>query len=402
MYKAYCRTFQGIMKLGNNFLGYRMPEHIEGAGKVKELPDEIKKEGFDNVLVVSDNGIVKLGLMNGMLEAMNAAGVKYTVFSDIEPNPTSDNVEAGYKIYKENGCQAIVAFGGGAPMDTAKSIGAKVVNPKKTVAELQGLLKVKKKIPTMWAVPTTAGTGSETTVAAVIIDSATKHKASLNDTKLIPKYAVLDPELTVGLPPFVTATTGMDALCHAVESYTNYTYNTALEKELAKKAVKLIYENLLTAYTDGKNLEARQNMQMAAFYAGRAFTRGCVGYVHAIGHTLGGLYKVPHGLAMSILLPHVMRKFGKKAQKRLSELADVCGITGATREEKANKFIAWIEEAKQKMNIPVGLDMIEDKDVDQIIAWAMKEANPLYPVPAIWTKKDFKEFIESVRVPKEA
>ncbi len=282
-------------------------------------------------------------------------------------------------------------------MDCAKGIAAKSVHPNKTIAQLQGILKVHKRIPLFFAVPTTSGTGSETTLAAVITDSATHHKASINDPCIIPKYAILDPELTKGLPPFVTATTGMDALCHAVEAYTNHTYNTALEDRLAKEAVKLIHENLLKAYHDGSDLEARQNMQRASFFAGRAFTRGCVGYVHAVGHTLGGLYGTPHGLAMSIILPHVMRQFGSAVDRRLSELADVCAIPGNSEAEKAEAFIRWIEDIKKEMQIPVGVNMIKDEDVEQIITWALKEANPLYPVPVIWGRDDLRRLIHTLR-----
>jgi alcohol dehydrogenase class IV len=306
-------------------------------------------------------------------------------------------VETGYKTYKDNGCQAIVALGGGSRIDCAKGIAAKTVHPKKTVAQLQGLLKVHRPIPPFVAIPTTAGAGSETTVAAVITDSATHRKAAINDPFLIPRYAVLDPELTVGLPPHTTAITGMDALAHAVEAYTNKTYNTKLEDRLAKEAVKLIHDNILIAFDDGKNLEARQNMQRAAFYAGRSFTRGCVGYVHAIGHTLGGLYGVPHGLAMAVLLPHVMRKFGSSAQRRLAELADECGISGANDAQKSDAFLRWIEQTNEKMGLPDRFSIIQDKDIDQMISWARKEANPLYPVPAVWGKEDFRQLIDSIR-----
>ena len=201
----------------------------------------------------------------------------------------------------------------------------------------------------------------------------------------------------MGLPPFVTATTGMDALCHAVEAYTNHTYNTPLENKLAKEAVRLIHENLLTAYHDGGNLEARQKMQRAAFFAGRAFTRGCVGYVHATGHTLGGLYGVPHGLAMSIILPHVMRQFGAAVHAKLADLADVCGIGGADSAEKAENFIRWIEEMKAEMGIPVCAYMIRDEDIEQIVTWALAEANPLYPVPVVWGRDDLRRLIATLR-----
>ena len=395
--KAYCRTFQAVMKVANYFMGYRMPEYIEGPGSIARLPEFMREKGAKKVLVVTDNNLMKLGLLDKMLASLKDAGFDFCIFSDIAVNPTSDDVEAGFRVYTQNACQCLVAFGGGAPMDAAKAIAAKAVHPNKTVAQLQGILKVHHKIPLFFAIPTTSGTGSETTVAAVITDSATHHKASINDPSILPKYAILDPELTVGLPPFVTATTGMDALCHAVEAYTNHTYNTPLEDKLAKEAVQLIHQNLLKAYRDGSDLEARQNMQRAAFFAGRAFTRGCVGYVHATGHTLGGLYGVPHGLAMSIILPHVMRQFGPAAHEKLADLADVCGIGGANAAEKAEGFIRWIETMKREMEIPVGADMIQDKDVEQIITWALKEANPLYPVPVVWGREDMRRLLAALR-----
>ena len=393
----WCRTFQSVLKIGNYFMGYRMPEYLEGPGKIKELGAFLKEKGINDVLVVTGSGMVRRGQVQPMLDGFALSGIRYALQTYSTTDPTSDDVEAGYKTYRENGCRSIVALGGGSRIDCAKGIAAKAVHPKKTVAQLQGLLKVHWPIPPFVAIPTTAGAGSETTVAAVITDSATHRKAAINDPFLIPKYAVLDPELTVGLPPYTTATTGMDALAHAVEAYTNKTYNTKLENKLAKEAVKLIHDNILVAFEDGTNLEARQNMQRGAFYAGRAFTRGCVGYVHAIGHTLGGLYGVAHGLAMAVLLPHVMKEFGASAHKRLAELADVCGIGGRNDAEKANAFIRWIEETNAKMGLPNGFDVIKDEDIDQMITWAKKEANPLYPVPVVWSRKDFRRLIESIR-----
>ena len=397
MNRFFCRAFQLGMKIGNYFMPYRMPEYIEGAGSSAKLPEWIKSKGFKKVLIVTDEKILSIGIAKPMLEAMEKAELDYVVFSKIEPNPTDLNVEEGYRTFAENGCDCVVAFGGGSPMDCAKAICAKCAKPHKTVAELQGLLKVMKKTPVIFAVPTTAGTGSETTVAAVITDSKTHRKASINDPVLIPKYAVLDPVLTIGLPPYITAITGMDALSHAVESFTNGTYCTETENRLAKEAVKLIYENIEEVFEHGENIEARTNMQKAALFAGRSFTRGCVGYVHATGHTLGGLYGVSHGLAMAVLLPKVMKKYGKAAEKRLSELAEVCGIKGVSVSEKAENFIKWIEDTNKKMGLPSGFDMIKTEDVPQMIKWALKEANPLYPVPEIWDEKDFREFIESIK-----
>ena len=396
---TYCRVFQYVMKIGNYFMGYRTPETIEGPGSLKKLPKELKDKNINDVLVVTDEKLMSLGLLNSFLEEMKKEDLNYTVFCNIQPNPTDENVEEGFKIFKENNSKAIVAIGGGSPMDCAKAIAAKNAHPNKKVSELQGLLKVHKKIVPFFAVPTTSGTGSETTVAAVITEAKTHHKASINDPAILPKYCVLDPELTIGLPSFVTATTGMDALCHAVESYTNWTYTTKLERDLSKKAVKLIYENLLKAYENGQDIEARQNMQLAAFYAGRSFTRGCVGYVHAIGHTLGGLYGVAHGLAMAVILPHVMRQFGPAVYDALADLADECGFKG-TNKEKALAFIAWIDEMKQRMNLPAGIENIKDEDIPQIISWANKEANPLYPVPVVWGYDDFEKLIHTVQKAK--
>ena len=363
-----------------------------GNGAIKEIPGIVSAKGFKKAFIASDPDLVKFGVTKKVTDLLDEAGMAYEVYSDIKPNPTIENVKSGVAAYKASGADYMITIGGGSSMDTGKAIGIIINNPEfEDVRSLEGVAPTKNRTVFTIAVPTTAGTGSETTLAAVITDSATSHKAAIQDTSLMPKFAVLDPLLTVGLPPKVTSTTGMDALCHAVEAYTNHTYNSKLENKLAEDAVRLVYHNLYQAYLDGNDLEARQNMQKAAFYAGRAFTRGCVGYVHAIGHTLGGLYGTPHGLAMSINLPHVMRLFGSAAHERLARLAEVCGMTGKDDAEKAEKFISWIEELKEKMDIPQYIDPIPEKDEDQIIRWAMKEGNPIYPTPVYWGYTEFKK-----------
>ena len=397
----WCRAFQGVLKIGNYFMGYRMPEYLEGPGKIRELGAFLKEKGINDVLVVTGSGMVRRGQVQPMLDGFGENGIRFALQTYDTTDPTSDDVELGYRTYRDCGCKAIVALGGGSRIDCAKGIAAKTVHPRKTVPQLQGLLKVHRRIPPFVAIPTTAGAGSETTVAAVITDSKTHRKAAINDPCLIPKYAVLDPELTVGLPPFTTATTGMDALAHGVEAYTNHTYNTALENRLAKEAVRLIHDNILRAWENGSDLEARQNMQRGAFYAGRAFTRGCVGYVHAIGHTLGGLYGIAHGLAMAVLLPQVMRAYGPAAHSRLAELAEACGISGRDAAEKAEGFLRWIEETNEKMGLPRSFAEIRDGDIEQMITWAKKEANPLYPVPVVWAREDFRRVMEAVRLKEQ-
>lgn len=397
MKKLYCRGYQMVMKVGMYFLPWKMPETLEGENSVAKLGSWIQEKGFKKLLIVTDQTLMKLHLLDKMIASLEEVGISYVLFDEVEQNPTDLNVEKGVTLYLENHCDAMIAFGGGSPMDCAKGIGARIARPHKSIEQLQGLFKVLRRIPVIFAVPTTSGTGSETTIAAVITDSKTHHKASINDLSLMPKYAVLDPTLTLGLPPKITSTTGLDALCHAVEAYTNHTYNSKVEKKLCQKAVKFIYDYLYVAYLDGHNLTARANLQKAAFYAGRAFTRGSVGYVHAIGHTLSGLYKIPHGLAMSILLPHVMREYGDKVYDRLAELCDVCGLetNDPSVQAKAEAFICWIEDLKEKMEIPK-YPTIHIEDIDQIVNWAEKEGNPLYPTPVIWNKEEFKEFILKV------
>lgn len=391
MGKLYTKIFQLCFKLGMAVLPWTIPQTLEGSGCVTELPYVIKKDGYRRILIVTGPHLFKLGALDELLASLNEAALEYTVFNDISSNPTDVHVEKGVKAYLEFGCDCIIAFGGGSPMDCAKAIGARIARPHKTVAQLQGTFKVLRRLPMLYAVPTTSGTGTETTLAAVITDSATHHKAAIQDISLMPKFAVLDPKLTVNLPPSVTAASGMDALCHAVEAYTNQTYNSKLEDRLSEDAVRLIYHNLYSVYTDGSNLEARQNMQKAAFYAGRAFTRGCVGYVHAIGHTLSGLYGLSHGLVMGINLPHIMRLYGSAAHERLARLAEVCGMSGSSDAQKAEIFISWIEDLKERMDIPKYIDPILEKDKDQIIRWAMKEGNPLYPTPVYWDYEAFKK-----------
>ncbi|MGN0704772.1 MAG: iron-containing alcohol dehydrogenase [Lentihominibacter sp.] len=409
MNKIFCRLFQAAMKLGMYFLPWTTPEIIQGQGTSAEIAEDMKTRGIDRALVVMGPNMMKRGLPLPMLQRMKEAGIEYSVFDSLTSDPTDLQVEAGVRAYRQltgdMSCSsdtgaAIVLFGGGSPMDCGKAIAARIARPDRSVAQLQGVLKVhsRKRVPFIYAVPTTAGTGSEATMAAVITDHETHRKKSINDISIIPHVCVLDASLTTGLSPEITADTGMDALCHAVEAYTNSTYNTVKENKMAEKAVKLIYDNLYSAFRDGSDIEARQGMQMAAFYAGRAFTRGCVGYVHAVGHAVGGLYGIPHGRAMAILLPHMMKAYGTAAEKKLARLADVCfgQIPGKTGEhDKSGHFISWMEDLNRKMGIPEGFDCIREEDIPTIAKWADAEANPLYPVPVIYSRGELEKLVKS-------
>lgn len=389
LYESYCRAFQGAFRVAMNVLDWTEPKLIKGAGAIKELPKTVKELGYNNVLVVTDKGLMGLHLLDSMFEELKNNDIAYVVYDGVQPNPTIDNIEEAKNLYLGNGCQAIIAFGGGSPMDCAKACGARIARPNTEIPKMRGQLKVLKKIPMLFAVPTTAGTGSEATLAAVVSNPKTHEKNAINDPVLRPKYAVLDPELTVGLPPHITSTTGMDALTHAVEAYIGQS-NTSDTEEKALKATKMIFANIETAYADGKNLEARENMLLASYYAGVAFTRAYVGYVHAIAHNLGGMYGIPHGLANAVILPYVLEYFGESAHKRLADLADAAGLdcAGKSDAEKAEMFIEAIKTMNKNMNIPDKFEQIKEEDISLIADRALKEGNPLYPVPKIMDKAE--------------
>ena len=282
-------------------------------------------------------------------------------------------------------------------MDCAKAAAARVVKPKQSVRQMRGYLKVGKKLPPFFAVPTTAGTGSETTLAAVVTDPETHEKNAIADMALRPKFAVLDPILTINLPPHITSTTGMDALTHAVESYIGKS-NVKSTIKYAEDAVILIHNNLVKVYENGKDIKARENMLKASYLAGNAFTRAFVGYVHAIAHNLGGLYNTPHGLANAVILPYVLEWYGESVYKPLAKLADLIGITDdqMSQEEKAKKYIEEIKMMNRKMNIPEKFDFIKEEDIPTLVSRALKEGNPGYPVPKIMNKQDCESVIRKL------
>lgn len=388
MYKVYCRTFQQSFKVGMKFMNWRIPELLEGENSLLKLPALVKSKGLVHLMIVTDQGITKLGLMDSLLAELDTQGIGYSIYDETVPNPTIDNIEAAVAMYHANNCDGIIAFGGGSPMDCAKAMAARIVRPELQIPQMKGLFKIRREIPPFFAIPTTAGTGSEGTVAAVVSNSETHEKYAINDPVLIPHYAVLDPLLTVKLPKHITSTTGMDALTHAVEAYIGKS-NTDETREYSREAVQLIYSSLLRAYQNGDDIEARTNMQRASYLAGLAFTRAYVGNVHAIAHTLGGFYGVPHGLANAVILPYILDFYGASAHKPLAELADLVGLgRGKSQREQAESFIEWIKEMNYEMNIPLKIEGIQKKDISLMADRALAEANPLYPVPKIMDKTE--------------
>lgn len=393
--RFYCRVFQLCFRAVLPLLPYREPKILEG---IRQIPEVLKSKKISKVLIVTDLGITKVGLSKKLIEALEEENITYEYFDKTVANPTIENVEAAGKIYVESNCQALIALGGGSAMDCAKVTGARIVKPKQSVNKMRGLLKVHKKLPLLFAIPTTAGTGSETTLAAVITDEKTHHKYPINDFVLIPRYAVLDAAMTYTLPQNITATTGMDALTHAVEAYIGRS-TTAHTRKMAEKAVRLIGENLKSAYDNGEDGIARQHMLEAAYCAGIAFTQSYVGYVHGVAHSLGGQYRIPHGLANAIILPYVLEAYGDSCYKKLARLARAAGIvSGQNDEAVAKEFIQWIKNMNQSMEIPTKIEGIKEEDITKMAKYADKESNPLYPVPKLMNAKELEKIYRMIQV----
>lgn len=391
---VFCRVFQAAFKMALPVLPYREPAIIRSCSDIGTVLD---KENIRSVLVVTDKGILNNGLVKPVEEALQLCDVPYTVYDETQPNPTVKNVEDALKVYHTNRCNGIIAIGGGSAIDCAKAVGARVAYPKRTVNQLGGKLKVWRKLPLLIAIPTTAGTGSETTLAAMITDTDTHRKYAIMSFPLIPRYAVLDAALTYSLPPHLTSTTGVDALTHAVEAYIGRS-TTKETRRLAVEATKLVFENVEKAYADGSDHNARENMLHAAYKAGISFSKSYVGYIHALAHSLGGKYGTPHGLANAVLMPYVLQAYGKSVYKKLHQLGIAAGV--ATKEDTpadgAIKFIDAVKKLNADMNIPDKLPGIQKEDIDALAKHAEKEANPLYPVPVLMTKKQLESFYYQV------
>lgn len=390
--RLYCRTFQGVLRLLLPFLPYKDPKLLH---KIGEIPAALKVNGKHKPLIVTDKTLHALGLIQPLEDALKEAGFDYAIYDSVVANPTTDNAEEVRALYLKEGCDGLVGFGGGSPMDCAKCAGALLARPDKTPDQLCGILKVGKKIPLLFAVPTTAGTGSETTLAAVVVDSKTHRKYAINDFPLIPAYAVLDEEVCSTLPTKIISTTGMDALTHAIEAYIGRGGNASARRD-ALEAAKLVFDNLEKSYAGDKS--AAKEMLLASHKAGRAFSKAYVGYVHALAHALGGKYNLAHGLANAVILPLVLREYGKPAHKKLWQIAVYCGLAENTASYAtgAEALISKIESMNERFGIGKTFPQIRREDIDGMTAYAEKEANPLYPVPVLWDRAKMKELYEKL------
>jgi alcohol dehydrogenase class IV len=359
------------------------PTLFVGPDSALRLCASIGQFGFKRVMIVTDAVLVKLGLVEPLRSALAAQGIDVAVHDGITPDPTYPVLQAGYEAVRAHRSDAILAVGGGSAIDAAKVIGAMAATGK-SPARLIGMLKVSKPMLPLFAIPTTAGTGSEVTVAAVVTDPVKHEKAAVIDPKLVPLAAALDAGLMRGMPKPITAATGMDALTHAVEAYLNR-WPHAETAQHCTAAVRMVFGNLQRAYDHGDDLQAREAMALASFYAGLAFTKAYVGYVHAFSHKIGGMYGVPHGLANAITLPYVLDflKDEPSARDRLAELALVIGAgkDGDPQEALAQRFIDRVRELNRAVGIPEKMSSLRPADVPEIARAAMIEASRDYPVP---------------------
>ncbi|MFT8314280.1 MAG: iron-containing alcohol dehydrogenase [Clostridium sp.] len=397
--KVYYRTIQAVVRTGTKLVKFKEPKLVSGAGSVNKLSDIMKEQHIDKALIIVSKTIMKSGLLNNFLEKLKENNVDYEIYDSVKPNPTIGNIEECLKVYQNSNCNAIAAIGGGSPIDCAKVVAARATNSKLQIKDLRGFLKVKKPIPPLFAVPTTAGSGSEATVAAVVTDSITHEKYAIADFKLVPDFAILDPELTVGVPQHLTASTGMDALTHAIEAYVGKN-GTSYTNDKALKAAKIIIDNLEIVYKDGTNVECRNFMLMASNYAGEAFTRANVGYVHAIAHSIGGLYGVAHGLANAIILPKMLEYYGESVYEKLSKISiySNLGNKNESQEDLALKLISKIKDMNKNMNIPLGIKELREEDIPLIAQRAIKEGNPGYPVPKIIRINECEELLRNLKL----
>ncbi len=376
-----------------------MPETnlIKGEGTTAKVGQLLKSKGIEKPLIVTDEVLLSLGLLDKMLGSLDAEGIEYAMYTGVKPDPTFTIVKEAMAVCKKHNCDAVVAFGGGSTLDTSKTVAASAGNNFIDPIKLEGMMKVRKKPLPFIAIPTTAGTGSEVTIVAVVSDPVSHRKTTIVDPKLIATDTILDPAITIGLPGHITSTTGLDALTHAIEAYVSGFANDMTDK-MALKGIKLISENIEKTYNTPTDIEARENLLVGSMYAGQAFTRTYVGYVHAFSHNIGGKYGVPHGLGNAVLLPHVMEDAKGVAKERFAQLSDFLELTEKTNshEVKADAFVNYLFDLNKKLNIPERLESFPQDGIETIIDGAFAEAHGTYPVPRYYTREEASVLLNKV------
>ena len=375
---------------------YIQPKMIKGEHALLDLIDVLKKQYLTRYMIVTTPGFIKRGTLQSFFDALNQNDIQYSIFHDVKPDPDISDVEMLKEMYIKDGCQALIAIGGGSVIDCSKAALACVQMKKLDVTTVLHTGRVSKPLPLLIAVPTTAGTGSEVTAGAVITDPIKKRKYALSHLFLIPKYAVLDSSLLVSLPSKMTAYTGMDALTHAIEAYINC-FNNRKTNEYALCAIKSIFQYLVPSFEDGLNKHYRLELLEASYNAGVAISNNSVGYVHAIAHGIGGIYHLQHGMINATILPIVLEEYGSVVVSKLAKIADVVGITGANDQDKSTQFIQKLKDLNQIFSIPTSIPEIQEEDIHYLAIGAEKEGNPSYPTPVTWNVEQFEKVIRKIK-----
>ncbi len=373
-----------------------MPTRVEcGVGFAKKTGEFVKEFVEKKVFIVTDKGVKGAGLLTGIEQSLEHAQIKYDLFDEVEPNPSAEVIQKGIDALKSSGCDVVLAVGGGSSIDTAKAVAAMATNEGE-ILDYEGVGLLPNKTLPLIAIPTTAGTGSEVTASTIVTNKKTLFKAAIISPYLFPTLAILDPELTINCPQSITAATGMDALTHAIESYTSKTA-TPISQALALHAMKLIAQNIKKAYFSATDIKSREQMLIASMMAGYAFSQSRLGNVHAISHSFGGVFNIPHGIANATLLPFVMKFNLPACPELMKDIAIALGedVAGLSDEEAGEKALEAVIKLNKALNIP---DNIKELGVTldrlpQLVADSMRSGN-VHVNPRLTRDHDIQAIIE--------
>lgn len=368
----------------NNFtsaFNFTLPTKIVyGPGCLKSLKEELILNGGTRPIIVTDKGVKNAGILDKVTDILIKEKINYIVYDGVEPNPKDVNVEEGAKIAREFYADSIIAIGGGSPIDCAKSVGVLLAHNSDKIKKYEGKTAATKPLPLLITIPTTSGTGSELTFSSVITDTTSNYKMTVKSQYTAAKVAICDPELTLSLPAHITASTGMDALTHAIEAYTA-TCAEPISDAFALYAVELIYNNLVTAVNEGNNLESRSGMLLGSMLAGIAFSHSDVASVHCIAESLGGVYDLPHGVCNAIFLPYVMEYNMNYCIERYARIAKAMGLNFTTNKEGAVKAVEAVKKLALDVKLPMFSSLnVNEKEFDKIADMSLSnistESNP--------------------------
>ncbi|WP_201593984.1 iron-containing alcohol dehydrogenase [Psychrobacter vallis] len=399
-YLAVAKTRAKVLKVFSYVIPIRRPMLFVGETSCEELCDMLISEGNTNVFIVTDAVLNKLGIPAKVTDYLDTKNISYKLYDGVMPDPTFKVIEEGLRQSLEAECDSIIAIGGGSVIDAAKMIAMSQGNncqPK----QLIGILKARKPSVPLYCVPTTAGTGSEATLGAVVSDDTTHQKSLSIDPRMVPLAAAIDPVIMKGMPAHITADTGIDVLTHALEAWMSV--NASVETDYyAASAVKSVMHYLPLAYKDGGDLKAREEMGIAAHYGGIAFNKAGLGYVHAIAHQLGAYYSIPHGRANAIVLPYVLDVNRDASKKRLASLAKKTGMIkeGQTIGSDSNitdDFITQVRYLIKTLNINPTVKGMKTSDFDSIAKAAAKEVSDTYAVPTYLSASEIKEILIKIK-----